>query len=1168
MHNMKNVKQRLVVLLLLCVLVLALAGCKNFFHPDGPNAPEIPTEKTFVQFNNLEVFPVTVYSDTSRLNKIADVGVGKTATVEAAPSPSGTSFYPRYHLNVENIPIPPYDGEVIIARIDEKRTNQVAIPPLEAIEAGDAFIKLENASTAYSLTMKKGSVEMFPIGSGSTIVMQNETAGYSIPPGAISGYSLLRNPSTAVAFPSGLTEFRAGYIYLLRYDGAALTLTEAEKPVFQLRHTVRYDANGGSGSVPPQQAVIQGSGVAAAGQGSLSKVGHTFNGWNTNANGSGTVYAAGSSIMPTANITLYAQWSAITYTINYHANGASGTTPSPQSATYGESRTISNEGGLSLAGWLFGGWNTKADGTGIVYAAGSSLTVDSNLTLYAQWMTDTTPYTVSYHANGGDGTAPSSQTATFGTSIAVSGQGSLNHAGRAFNGWNTRDDGTGTAYFTGSSLTVHTNITLYAQWIIQYMVSYDANGGSGTLPASQKVNTGSDVTVAGQGSLSRTGCTFNGWNSNSGGTGMAYAAGSSLTVSGDVTLYAQWTVKVTYNVNGGSGTAPGAQTVTAGSSVTLAGQGALARIGYVFGGWNTSSSGLGTTYAVDASLTVNENVTLYAKWIMQCTVTYNLNGGSGTRPSAQTINQGSNLTIAGQGNLSRTGYTFGGWNTNAAGTGIPYAVGASLTVNENVTLYAVWMVTVIYNANGGSGTVPGSQTVNPGSSITLAGQGSLSRSGCTFSGWNTNAAGTGTSYAVGASLTANTNITLYAKWTVTVSYDANGGSGTVSVSQTATAGSSVTVAGQGSLVYSGKIFDGWNTNSDGTGTTYAAGSSLTVNANTTLYAQWVMQYTVSYDANGGSGDVPGSQTVNPGASVTVAEQGSLAYSGKIFDGWNTNSDGTGTTYAAGSSLTVNANTTLYAQWATMPTLSLADSLTWISTNAVEGGVYTITLQNNESITSKTLSYGGKNVTIILTGGMSMKTISASTVGSYFTVREGVTLTLDNNVALLGLRVHLYAGSALIMNNGSKIMGNTSANFLAGAVDVGSGTFTMAGGEISGNLGTNGGGVSVGSGTFTMSGGEISGNSTNSGGDPNIYGYGGGVFISSSGTFIKTGGTIYGSNASTIQKNTSASGGSHAVHVAGGNLLLINGPGIKKRITTADTGVNLDSRIAGAAGGWE
>jgi hypothetical protein len=87
-----------------------------------------------------------------------------------------------------------------------------------------------------------------------------------------------------------------------------------------------------------------------------------------------------------------------------------------------------------------------------------------------------------------------------------------------------------------------------------------------------------------------------------------------------------------------------------------------------------------------------------------------------------------------------------------------------------------------------------------------------------------------------------------------------------------------------------------------------------------------------------------------------------------------------------------------------------------------------------------------------------------------------------------------------MSGGAKISGNTG-----GGVDVSSGSFTMSGGEISGNTGGLGGGVYVSSGSFTMSGGEISGNTDSSSG--------GGVYVSGGGSFTMSGGEISGNTAS-------------------------------------------------------
>jgi hypothetical protein len=197
-------------------------------------------------------------------------------------------------------------------------------------------------------------------------------------------------------------------------------------------------------------------------------------------------------------------------------------------------------------------------------------------------------------------------------------------------------------------------------------------------------------------------------------------------------------------------------------------------------------------------------------------------------------------------------------------------------------------------------------------------------------------------------------------------------------------------------------------------------------------------------------------------------------------------------------------------------------------------------------------------------------------------------------------------------NGGKISENTSignpnfSSFFGGGVHVNGGNFTMNGGEISGNTsdGSNyffapqlmnllsgGGGVAVRSGTFIMKNGKIAGNIVTYNTSFNIYGGGGGVLVGAQGVngstfimeggeisgntawsgggvlvfgstslFTKSGGTIYGftlgnnnSNIATADNNT----GGHAVS-----------SDTSRRDTTAGPGVNMDSRIGGAAGGWE
>jgi len=223
---------------------------------------------------------------------------------------------------------------------------------------------------------------------------------------------------------------------------------------------------------------------------------------------------------------------------------------------------------------------------------------------------------------------------------------------------------------------------------------------------------------------------------------------------------------VTFSANGGSGTVPTALTVSTGSSVRLPSGSGLTRNGYTFGGWNTNSSGTGTNYSAGASYTPTGNITLYARWYY--TVTYNINGGYGVYTAEAIVNPGSSITLQNGSGLTRTGYTFNGWNTEASGTGTNYNAGASYTPTSNITLYARWVViyyTVTFNRNGGSGTVPSAQTVAFGTNITIPGRSGLDNGlYYAFTGWNTKINGTGTNYNPGETYTVTGDITLYARW--------------------------------------------------------------------------------------------------------------------------------------------------------------------------------------------------------------------------------------------------------------------------------------------------------------------------------------------------------------------------------------------------------------------
>jgi len=608
------------------------------------------------------------------------------------------------------------------------------------------------------------------------------------------------------------------------------------------------------------------------------------------------------------------------YWVNEHSDLVT-TSGGATTVLQGKILTITPQGtGYTVQQWYLDGVNTGQSGDTYDFlstAAGKHtvvLFVEKNGKLYNTKITITVEvsYTVTFYINGGSGTVPDSQIVNPGSSITLPNGSAFTRTGYTFGGWNTNSSSTGTNYNAGVSYTPTGNITLYARW--NCTVTFSNNNGSGTVPSAQTVVAGSSITLPSSSGLTRAGYTFGGWNTNTSGTGTDYNVGASYTPTGNITLYAKWNCTVTFNANNGSGTVPSVQIVSAGSSITLPDGSGLTRSGYIFDGWNTNTGGTGTNYNAGASYTPIGNITLYARWI-NYTVTFSANSGSGTIPTPQIVNPGSSITLPDGSGLTRTGYTFGGWNTNSSGTGTNYNAGESYTPTGNITLYVKWntVYTVTFNINGGSGTVPAPQIVNPGSSITLPGGSGLTRTNYIFNGWSTNTSGTGTNYNAGESYTPTGNITLYARWiaSYTVTFNANSGSGTVAA-QTVATGSSITLPDGSGLSRTGYTFNGWNTNTSGTGTNYNVGASYTPTGNITLYARW--GYSVTFNVNEGSGTAPLAQIVNPGSSITLPDESGMSRDGYIFDGWNTNSSGTGTNYNAGSSYTVNGSVTLYARW--------------------------------------------------------------------------------------------------------------------------------------------------------------------------------------------------------------------------------------------------------------
>jgi uncharacterized repeat protein (TIGR02543 family) len=146
--------------------------------------------------------------------------------------------------------------------------------------------------------------------------------------------------------------------------------------------------------------------------------------------------------------------------------------------------------------------------------------------------------TVTFNGNGNTGgTAPTAMTANAGASITLPAKGTLARTNFAFDGWNTKADGTGTNHSADSSYTVTADITLYAHWIVippgSFSVIFDSNDGSSV--ETEIVVSGGKATRPTN--PTRSDYTFDNWYSN---TALTAVYDFNTPVTANITLYAKW----------------------------------------------------------------------------------------------------------------------------------------------------------------------------------------------------------------------------------------------------------------------------------------------------------------------------------------------------------------------------------------------------------------------------------------------------------------------------------------------------------------------------------------------------------------------------------------------------------------------------------------------------
>ncbi|WP_158268786.1 InlB B-repeat-containing protein [Salinibacterium hongtaonis] len=459
----------------------------------------------------------------------------------------------------------------------------------------------------------------------------------------------------------------------------------------------------------------------------------------------------------------------------------------------------------------------------------------------------------------------------------------------------------------GSKLTTTTALstsTWYARWSGPgHPITFDPAGGV-EIP-SISVESGQTFTPP---TTTRANYTFAGWfTAVSGGTEWTAAT----PVTGPTTLYAHWAL-TTYTVSfdtGTGGSAVPSQTVTHGATAAVPVD-LPTRLGHTFGGWFTTSGGASVW---NASTPVTSDTTVFALWTADTyTVSFDTGPGAST-VSSKTVAHGSTVSLPAA--PARSGYRFWGWVTTSGGT---TEWSRTAPVTGPMTLYARWVIntyTVSFDSNDGIAVA--SQTVAHGDSAAVPTP--PTRTGYSFAGWMTSAAG---STAWDATAAVTSDVTVYARWTVnsyTVTFDTGAG-GSFEPSQTIVYGGRASVPSD-APIRSHHSFVGWFTAASGGS---AWDDSAVVTGNVTVYARWLIDsYVVSFDAQGGS--AVASQTIGHGQAATVPAVPTRA--GYAFAGWFTTPTG-GAEWA--DSAPVTAALTVYAGWdALVPTtvsVSIEDDL--------------------------------------------------------------------------------------------------------------------------------------------------------------------------------------------------------------------------------------------------
>lgn len=345
-------------------------------------------------------------------------------------------------------------------------------------------------------------------------------------------------------------------------DNTSFTLSHIDVSVYPV-YTISYDSNLADASVTVENmaaAHTKNHGQSAAISDSVpTRSDMVFGGWNTQSDGSGTVYHPADSYNQNADLYLYAQWEVPSCQIHFDSNlaglGADATRltnfPKDTLAKVGEAVSLPTP---KLYGYDFVCWSfdKELDMSKPFIMGSFTPEQDGSITIYAHWKPKMIKVTLDagkgqlFITSSSQGVKVHTVEVQEGKVIDLYNYSNICKSGSTYtNGW---QDSNGVKRATNYKHTVTAPITFTAQWpapapASSWSITYNGNGGSDkvtNVPAKQTKYRNSTLKISTMIPV-RQGYTFVSWNTKKDGKGTKYQPGGNYTTNGGATLYAQWT---------------------------------------------------------------------------------------------------------------------------------------------------------------------------------------------------------------------------------------------------------------------------------------------------------------------------------------------------------------------------------------------------------------------------------------------------------------------------------------------------------------------------------------------------------------------------------------------------------------------------------------------------